>query len=93
MAVCESANLSLKKKCVVLVWSLGLQFCKIMMKYTCSASLLLACLPRMSAISLCGGQEDTSSCVCLHVLSDPSAHVDVGFGYARFPFAFSLFKC
>lgn len=32
----------------------------------------------MSAISLCGGQEDASSCVCLHVLSDPSAHVEVG---------------
>lgn len=62
---------------MVLVWSLGLQLCKIMIKYTCSASLLVACLLRTSAVSLCGGQEDTSSCECLCVLSDHSAHVEV----------------
>lgn len=43
----------------------------------------------MSALSLCGGQGDTSSRLCLHVLSHPSTHVEAGFGYVRFPFAFS----
>lgn len=57
-----------------------------MIKYTCSASLLLACPLRMSALSLWGGQEG------LHVLSDPSAHVEAGLGCASFPFALSLFS-
>lgn len=58
---------------MVFVCSLGLQFGKIMIKYTCSASVPLACLLRMSAVSLVVGRK-TRPLVCAYMCFQTQVH-------------------